>query len=299
MKDFDKSKYYLGTLCKRGHDYEGTGKSLRFIKRRGCVDCEKEYTPKKHEIICHYCGKIGYKSIGHINYAKSKGKNLYCSKECASLFLKGLTYYIVQCDYCGIDFEMNTENSSLRNYKNGKNIYCSRRCSGLARRTGWSTLPFECSFCGNKFNRVLWHKSLKSYSYIVEGVIFCSPQCNARYKSISQRVDLVCENCGKAFDRPISQARNQRRDLCSVKCRQEFLVGENSPGYKHGGYINDPVYYRRQYYQRTTHWREVIEWAEQQSEDIKNRTLGKVGKVIDLKLQFLDLQQQLRLKGGK
>jgi len=28
--NFDKSKYYLGTVCKRGHDYEGTGMSLRY-----------------------------------------------------------------------------------------------------------------------------------------------------------------------------------------------------------------------------------------------------------------------------
>jgi hypothetical protein len=43
MKEFDESKYYLGTLCKRGHDYEGTGKSLyRGRPEYRCVECGRE-----------------------------------------------------------------------------------------------------------------------------------------------------------------------------------------------------------------------------------------------------------------
>ena len=46
---FDKIKFRLGTLCKRGHDYEGTGKSLRhLLSHKICVGgqcraCKKEY----------------------------------------------------------------------------------------------------------------------------------------------------------------------------------------------------------------------------------------------------------------
>ena len=32
---------YLGTLCKRGHEYENTGMSLRYKKNRYCVECSK------------------------------------------------------------------------------------------------------------------------------------------------------------------------------------------------------------------------------------------------------------------
>jgi len=35
-----KDKYYLGTLCKRGHDHEGTGKSLREKRRGHCYVCK-------------------------------------------------------------------------------------------------------------------------------------------------------------------------------------------------------------------------------------------------------------------
>jgi hypothetical protein len=37
MEDFDSTKYYLGTLCKRGHDWNGTGMSLRYGST--CVKC--------------------------------------------------------------------------------------------------------------------------------------------------------------------------------------------------------------------------------------------------------------------
>ncbi|MCP4984636.1 MAG: hypothetical protein GY928_00835 [Colwellia sp.] len=36
---------YLGTLCKRGHDYEGTGKSLRYNSKACCL-CQKEKSHK-------------------------------------------------------------------------------------------------------------------------------------------------------------------------------------------------------------------------------------------------------------
>jgi 5-methylcytosine-specific restriction endonuclease McrA len=34
--------YFLGKLCKRGHQWETTGQSLRYVKRRECVECERE-----------------------------------------------------------------------------------------------------------------------------------------------------------------------------------------------------------------------------------------------------------------
>ena len=38
----DPSKYRLGKLCPRGHDYQGTGQSLRKKKSNGCRDCDVE-----------------------------------------------------------------------------------------------------------------------------------------------------------------------------------------------------------------------------------------------------------------
>ena len=38
---FDPSKHYLGTLCKRGHEWENSGKSLRHLKSKNCIECTK------------------------------------------------------------------------------------------------------------------------------------------------------------------------------------------------------------------------------------------------------------------
>ena len=50
LTDFDTSKFKLGTLCKRGHDYEGTGQSLRYLRSiglGGCVACTRESGAKR------------------------------------------------------------------------------------------------------------------------------------------------------------------------------------------------------------------------------------------------------------
>lgn len=42
VTNFDTAKFYLGTLCRRGHDYNGTGKSLRHLVKGGtgnCLEC--------------------------------------------------------------------------------------------------------------------------------------------------------------------------------------------------------------------------------------------------------------------
>jgi len=51
-------KHYLGTLCKRGHDYRGTGNSLRYKKFRSCVRCSKQqhtkYVEDNQDTIIQY-----------------------------------------------------------------------------------------------------------------------------------------------------------------------------------------------------------------------------------------------------
>jgi len=35
--------FELGNLCRRGHDWEGTGHSLRYVKSRDCLCCKRLY----------------------------------------------------------------------------------------------------------------------------------------------------------------------------------------------------------------------------------------------------------------
>jgi hypothetical protein len=41
---FDTSKFLLGPLCKKKHDYYGTGHTLRRVKSHGCPQCDVERT---------------------------------------------------------------------------------------------------------------------------------------------------------------------------------------------------------------------------------------------------------------
>ena len=55
---FDINIYQLGSLCKNGHEWKETGKSLRYIKGCTCVECNKNnqkiYHEKHREDIRNY-----------------------------------------------------------------------------------------------------------------------------------------------------------------------------------------------------------------------------------------------------
>jgi hypothetical protein len=46
---FDPSKYVLGKLCPRGHDYHGTGQSLRRLPRFVCLECDAEAARERRQ----------------------------------------------------------------------------------------------------------------------------------------------------------------------------------------------------------------------------------------------------------
>ncbi|BAS59852.1 hypothetical protein NIES2135_21090 [Leptolyngbya boryana NIES-2135] len=48
---FDPSRVYLGRLCKRGHDYQGTGQSLRRVGHGSCVKCGQECQGVKKPMV--------------------------------------------------------------------------------------------------------------------------------------------------------------------------------------------------------------------------------------------------------
>jgi hypothetical protein len=44
---YDTTKYYLGKLCKRQHDYQGSGLSLLYIRNHRCIACDRESAQKR------------------------------------------------------------------------------------------------------------------------------------------------------------------------------------------------------------------------------------------------------------
>lgn len=70
-----KNKRVLGSLCKRGHDYQSTGKSVRY-KSGACVDCEtkRKQTPELKARAAIYRKTHKYKASVAKYWASEKGK---------------------------------------------------------------------------------------------------------------------------------------------------------------------------------------------------------------------------------
>lgn len=49
VTDFDQTKFYLAPLCKRGHDFLGSGKSLLRRVNQNCVQCQRELRQARDE----------------------------------------------------------------------------------------------------------------------------------------------------------------------------------------------------------------------------------------------------------
>ena len=49
IPDYDETKYVLGKLCPRGHDYHGTGQTLRRRPRNACPACDTELTRERRK----------------------------------------------------------------------------------------------------------------------------------------------------------------------------------------------------------------------------------------------------------
>jgi predicted transcriptional regulator len=47
--DYDPAKFYLGKLCPRQHDYQGTGKSLLRLHNQSCRECGNEQRREKRQ----------------------------------------------------------------------------------------------------------------------------------------------------------------------------------------------------------------------------------------------------------
>jgi len=68
---FDKSKIYLGVLCKKNHNHLESGKSLRYILYNNCCECSKINSKKQHDKECEI---KGIKQRGSHDEVRSKKK---------------------------------------------------------------------------------------------------------------------------------------------------------------------------------------------------------------------------------
>lgn len=69
--EFDPTRHFLGNLCKRGHDWDGTGKSLRYGEITGsCAECSSEQASLRYERH-----KEEIKARSRANHHKRKAEN--------------------------------------------------------------------------------------------------------------------------------------------------------------------------------------------------------------------------------
>lgn len=86
---YDPLIYSLSNLCRKGHDYEGTGRSLRSIKTNACYHCRKNNYNKHRDSILEYMRKY---SEEHKEQISLRNKQ-YKAKNRDFLIVQNREYY--------------------------------------------------------------------------------------------------------------------------------------------------------------------------------------------------------------
>ena len=185
----------------------------------------------KQNFVCKQCGK---------SYTSYKQRSDFCSMDCKRAWRNSLTY---NCDYCEKSFVVTPH--QLRDLENGvhKHLFCSADCANAYKANKVEKI---CEYCGNSYStyncwkdtarfcskrcfyeyknkhKKIYHKICpqcnKSYVTTREDQICCSVDC--RGKLDRKRHTLVCETCGKQFERINSEVSKTQRHYCSIECKR-------------------------------------------------------------------------------
>lgn len=120
LNEFDISRFKLGSLCKRGHEYKNTGHSLRRIKG-SCVECEQEsYQKTRTNILRECCVCLTKTQRGGVRpLVGDIGKSCYYCESC----IKTISHK--QCSQCQIVKPIDSFHAgNIKNYIDGRRGYC-------------------------------------------------------------------------------------------------------------------------------------------------------------------------------
>lgn len=146
--EFDEEKYYLGTLCRRGHDWNRTGHSLKYNSNDTCVECKKDYrlgiiTANDYveyiNLKCAYCGDlIKLKKSVYSYRIKQGAKRTFCSKKCSNRYYaeKRKSKEKKFCVTCG------------KEYFNKNLKYCCKDCANKGIE---NKIELVCEVCGESY----------------------------------------------------------------------------------------------------------------------------------------------------
>jgi hypothetical protein len=293
--EFDEEKYYLGTLCMRGHDWNNTGASLRY-NSGPCIECgkvrnlewEREYYKKNREKINrqrrdrlknNLSTKWNKQMADSRFYQKNKERLRKYKAEWAKKD-RAKRKYKKNCKYCGEEF-----NATRKNVK-----YCAMSCYYAERKEKADAkktpvehdegdiIAYLGNLCarGHDYNNT--GKSLRSISK--SDCLFCKkerrPEERKRFLERKGHIVNIIdyqlaklnsgEYCGCGCGRTVYPGNtyvsgHQSRVLHPMKGR----IGKDSPGYIHG-LLCESIHgehanrkYQRRWSLKKRHWKEVIE----------------------------------------
>ena len=107
--------------------------------------------------------------------------------------------YIHTCGNCNKEFE---------DYSKGTK-FCSRNCYEEHRQLNRKTKKVICSVCNKEFLQ------------LTIGQTFCSNKC--KHKFTEDRIECICEHCGKIFKRKRSEVDKNKKHYCSNECRMNAM----------------------------------------------------------------------------
>ncbi len=107
MPNFDSNKFYLGSLCKRGHDWSNTGKTLRRFKGNICP-------------VCHAIATNNGRKTDKFRENRRKKRAEYYQK----IKEEGLKTYLGKL--CKYGHNWQDTSKSLRSYRNHNCVMCER-----------------------------------------------------------------------------------------------------------------------------------------------------------------------------
>lgn len=202
--EFDEEKYYLGRLCKRVHDWNGTGASLRYISGAECCKCTIARSKKAYDKAgrkpCPNCGKLIHSSSVFCSPCTSKLFKWQLGKRSPK---KGRVHtdpkkradFLVEhtCEFCGEVFKRDK-------YKSPR--FCSRQCSSESQK---KRVILKCKYCGVEFETPISRKGRSKY---------CSKKCSVA--ALITLPEIRCLSCEKLF-----HPKDKTVNYCSRKCYLE------------------------------------------------------------------------------
>lgn len=151
-------------------------------------------------VKCNYCGIEFNKKPSEV--AKSKTGIFYCCRDHMNLD-KNIGKTTVTCSTCGKEFEK--KNSQIHT-----NNFCSKECQLNFK----PMITLFCEQCNKEFQ--IAESYYKKQSKRGQTPKYCSNECRHLARRTFNRLDCVCDYCGKEITIP---DKNTKNHYCSQECK--------------------------------------------------------------------------------